>query len=135
MTLRLNGELRGCIGVIVSQEPLAETVARCAVLAATEDPRFEPLSPDELDSVRFELSILSPAHEVSGVAEIRAGIDGVIVSRGRSRALLLPQTATENDWSAEELVSAACRKAGLPADSWRQGNVSLEAFTAEIFGE
>lgn len=135
VTLRRGGELRGCIGMIEPPGSLAETVARCAVLAATDDPRFEPLSAGELPSVSFEISVLSPARRVSNEAEIRPGVDGVIVSRGRSRGLLLPQTATENDWNAEELISAACRKAGLAADSWRQGDVSLEAFTAEIFSE
>jgi AmmeMemoRadiSam system protein A len=135
VTLRKNGALRGCIGVIAPRRSLAETVSRCAVLAAIDDPRFEPLSAEELGSVSLELSVLSLARQVSGAAEIRAGIDGVIVSRGRSRALLLPQTATENDWTAEDLISAACRKAGLAADSWRRGNVSIEAFTAEIFSE
>jgi len=135
VSLHLGPDLRGCIGVIASRSPLHEMVASLAVSAATEDPRFDPVRIEELASLRFEISLLSPPRPIFHAREIVVGRDGVIVGSGVRGALLLPQVAASQGWTAEQLLSAACRKAGLPPSAWSGGAVELQAFTAEVFGE
>ncbi len=134
VTLRIGEELRGCIGMLQPTERLHDAVSRCAQLAATEDPRFPPLTVEELPAARFEISLLSPPRVVAP-DRVVVGRDGVIVSAGTARGLLLPQVATERGWNAEELLSAACEKAGLRPSAWREPGAQVEAFTAEVFGE
>jgi AmmeMemoRadiSam system protein A len=134
VTLRSRGMLRGCIGRIEADQALAETVAQCAITAALRDPRFEPLRMEELNDLEIEISVvseLSPAR----AEEIQPGIHGIVVTRGASRALLLPQVATERHWSTTEFLQAACRKAHLPSDAWRHPETKLFAFFAEVFSE
>ncbi|MGH7537751.1 MAG: AmmeMemoRadiSam system protein A [Gemmatimonadales bacterium] len=137
VTLRRAGELRGCIGHIPADRSLADTVARMAVAAATEDPRFPPVAPEELAELRIEVSVLSEPTRLtsSDPAGIRAGQDGVIVRRGGHQGLLLPQVATEFAWDAEALLAAACQKAGLRPDAWRETDTELYVFQVEAFGE
>lgn len=134
VTLEQGGELRGCIGHILAQQPLHTTVQRAAVNAATEDSRFPPLSLEELEEISIEISVLSPLKRVTDIEEIEMGKHGlVIVAEGKS-GLLLPQVANQEGWSREEFLQAVCRKAGLPEDAWRQG-AGLYTFTAIVFGE
>jgi len=135
VTLRCHAELRGCIGVIEAAASIGENVLRCAILAATEDPRFPSLTREELPDTRFEISRLSVPRPVSGPGDLRVGDHGVIVTKGRHRGLLLPQVAVEQGWSAEEFLGAACRKAGLPRVAWKEAGVVLEVFSAEVFSE
>ncbi len=135
VTLRCHSELRGCIGVIEAAESIGENVLRCAVLAATEDPRFPPLTRQELPDTRFEISLLSAPRPVSGPGDVRVGDHGVIVTKGRHRGLLLQQVAVEQGWRAEEFLDEACRKAGLPRGAWKEAGVLLEVFSAEVFSE
>jgi len=134
VTLHSNGKLRGCIGMVEAGRPLCEIVARCAVGAATEDPRFPPMTLAEMDGLRIEISALSRPVVVESPGEIEAGRHGVIVRQGRRQGLLLPQVATEQGWDRDTLLRQTCRKAGLPADAWMHG-ARLQVFEAEVFSE
>jgi AmmeMemoRadiSam system protein A len=129
------GELRGCIGSIQPIAPLHEAVASSAVNAAFRDPRFPPVSPEELDSLHLEISVMTPIVPVENVEEIEVGRDGLIVSRGPRAGLLLPQVASEYGWDRETFLRQTCHKAGLPSDAWRQPGTTIEKFSAEVFGE
>lgn len=137
VTLRRGSELRGCIGHIMADRPLAEVVARMTVSAALEDPRFAPVAPEDVAQLRIEISVLSEPQPLPerDPAQIRAGADGVLVRRGWRQALLLPQVATEQGWSAEQLLAGVCRKADLEADAWRDPETDLFVFQVEAFGE
>lgn len=137
VTLRHHGALRGCIGRIAADRPLVEVVARMAVSAALEDPRFPPVPPDELDELEVEISVLSEAVPLTSrdPAEIRSGEDGVIVRRGWQQGVLLPQVAVEYGWEGAEFLTAACRKAGLPPEAWRAADCQLFVFQTDAFGE
>jgi len=134
VTLKKRGELRGCIGYIEGIAPLIETVARMARAAALEDPRFPAVTADEVDDLDIEISVMSPLIDVTDVAEIEIGRDGLIISSGGSRGLLLPQVAVEWGWTVEEFLCHTCMKAGLPTDAWR-GDCHIERFEADVFGE
>jgi AmmeMemoRadiSam system protein A len=129
------GELRGCIGSIVAVQPLHESVAANARAAAFRDPRFHPLTPEELDAVHIEISVLGPIEPVTDPQTIEVGRDGLIVSRGGNAGLLLPQVAVEWGWDQETFLAQTCVKAGLPPSAWRAPETRLEKFTAEVFGE
>lgn len=135
VTLHLGGELRGCIGYIEYPGPLRSAVEEVAQRAAFEDPRFSPVTPDELDAVTIEISVMSPLHRITGVADVKVGRDGLVVELGRHRGLLLPQVASEYHWEAGEFLENTARKAGLPADAWRDPKAELYAFEAEVFSE
>ena len=135
VTLRKNGELRGCIGTLAAHGDISRGIAEYALRAALEDPRFPPLSPEELPSCTIEISVLSPPEAIQGPEEIEIGQDGLILeSRGR-RGLLLPQVATEWDFDAERFLAEVSRKAGLPAEAWQDPNAKVWAFRAEVFSE
>jgi AmmeMemoRadiSam system protein A len=130
-----DGDLRGCIGSIQPVAPLCHAVSSNAVNAAFRDPRFYPLTPDELPRVHVEISVMSPIEVVTDVSTIEVGRDGLIISRGGRAGLLLPQVATEYGWDRETFLAQTCAKAGLPADSWRRPDCRIERFSAEVFGE
>ena len=136
VTLKKKGELRGCIGTLECRAPLAAEVARVAVCAAREDPRFEPVRASELDEIDVEVSVLGPLEEIDPFdpAAIVVGVHGLVVERGYRRGLLLPQVATELNWDRETFLAHTCLKAGLPADAWR-GGAKVYRFAAEVFGD
>jgi AmmeMemoRadiSam system protein A len=134
VTLRCHGKLRGCIGRTDASHALAETVVQCAITAALQDPRFNPLRMEELTALEIEISVVSEPRPVR-LEEIELGIHGIVVCSGGSRGLLLPQVALEHNWSATQFLEAACRKAGLEAGMWRDPETKLFAFTAEVFSE
>lgn len=134
VTLRHHQRLRGCVGQPFALDPLSETVARCAVLAATSDERFSPISAEELAELEIEISVLSAPAPVAA-EQVEIGVHGLLVHRGRSRGLLLPQVATEHGWTRERFLAETCEKAGLPPDAWKSPDTILYAFTAEIFSE
>jgi len=113
--------------------PLFKVVQECAVAAATEDPRFPPVSPKELSFLRIEISVLTPLFPILP-DEVEVGRHGLMVEQGRMRGLLLPQVPVEWGWDRETFLDQACVKAGLPPSAWRHG-ATLRAFTAEVFGE
>ena len=133
VTLTKSGQLRGCIGNIVGTKPLITTVAEMARAAALEDPRFPRVTPAELPSLDFEISVLTPIRKVNDISEIKVGRDGIIISRGFNRGLLLPQVATEYGWDLDTFLEHTCIKAGLPRDAWKQKGTIIEAFSAEVF--
>ena len=133
VTLRKAGRLRGCIGHVDTSAPLHQTVQDCAVAAALRDPRFEPVTADELPELRIEISVLSGLADVRP-EEVEVGRDGVLISRGSQSGLLLPQLASHWNWDREKFLEETCLKAGLPADAWCRG-ARIQAFTAQVFGE
>jgi AmmeMemoRadiSam system protein A len=130
-----SGELRGCIGSIEAVAPLAQAVSSSAVSAAFRDPRFYPVTKDELPSLHLEISVMSPIVPVTDISEIEVGRDGLIISKGARAGLLLPQVATEYGWDRETFLRQTCVKAGLPPDSWQSPDCRIEKFSAEVFGE
>lgn len=136
VTLHEAGELRGCIGNMIGQGPLYQTVADMAVEAATGDPRFHSLSPKEIDKIEIEISVLSPLKKVSGQEEVHIPGHGVLVKRGFRSGVYLPQVAAETGWNKEEFLTSLCaHKAGLEPDAWKDPATEIYVFTAEIFGE
>ncbi len=129
-----HGELRGCIGHMVSGSPLCLTVARMALEAALNDPRFRPVTSSELPLLHAEISVLTPFAPVSGPQQIRVGVDGVLLQKGGASAVFLPQVAPEQGWGRDEMLENLCRKAGLGGDCWRSG-AKLSTFQAIVFSE
>ncbi len=127
--------LRGCIGCVEPRaESLAEIVVRMAEAAASQDPRFPPLFPDELPEASIEISVLGPLVPVTRPEDIRIGRDGLVVERDGHRGLLLPQVAVEWGWDVQTFLAETCRKAGLPPTAWREG-ARVYRFEADVFGE
>jgi uncharacterized protein len=134
-------ELRGCIGFPYPTSQLVEAVIDSAINTATQDPRFEPLTFNELGKVVFEVSVLTPPELVDVknpkeyLSKIKVGEDGLIVERGPYKGLLLPQVPVEWGWCEEEFLCQCCRKAGLPLDSWLTKDVKIYKFKAIVFDE
>jgi uncharacterized protein (TIGR00296 family) len=134
-------ELRGCIGYPQPTYPLVAAVIDSAINAATQDPRFYPLSLAELEKVVFEVSVLTPPEVVEAkkpqeyVSKIKVGQDGLIIEKGFSKGLLLPQVPVEWGWCEEEFLCQCCVKAGLPPDSWLTKGTKIYKFNAIIFEE
>jgi AmmeMemoRadiSam system protein A len=128
------GDLRGCVGMLRSEEPLVHTVARMAVSAAVDDGRFEPVTSRELPTLRIEISALGPLEPIRP-DEVEVGRHGLLVNHGGRRGVLLPQVPIEHDWDRETFLDHTCLKAGLPPGTWREKDVELRGFTAEVFGE
>src|SRR5215471_1351173 len=123
VTLKRNGRLRGCIGTLECRQSLAEEVARVAVSAAREDPRFTPLQAAELQGLEVEVSVLGPLEPIDAFDPdaFEIGRHGLVVEQGSRRGLLLPQVATEWGWDRETFLSQTCVKASLSSDAWRKG--------------
>jgi AmmeMemoRadiSam system protein A len=134
VSLHLHGDLRGCVGTLTAEHPLHESVARLAVAAAFDDPRFLPLTDAELAHVLIEISRLSPPMPTSA-GEIVVGHHGVCMVFQERRAVFLPQVAELYSWDRERLLDELCRKAHLPANMWRHPACELFCFEAEVFGE
>ncbi|WP_201211453.1 AmmeMemoRadiSam system protein A [Rhodocyclus purpureus] len=123
VTLTQAGELRGCIGSLQAWRPLADDVRENAVAAAFHDPRFAPLTAAELPQTRVEVSLLGPSEpirfrdEADALAQLRPGIDGVILDCAGRRATFLPQV-WEQLPAAADFLAHLKRKAGLPAGWW-----------------
>jgi AmmeMemoRadiSam system protein B/AmmeMemoRadiSam system protein A len=136
VTLRKKGSLRGCIGLIVSREELASGVREMAVQSATGDPRFPPVTLDELKDITIEISVLTEPKRVASPDDIQIGRDGVIVKRGSRQGVFLPQVADETGWTKEEFLSNLCaHKAFLSPDAWKDPSTELYTFQAEVFSE
>ena len=134
VTIKQQGQLRGCIGCFVAERPLWQTVQEMAVSAATRDPRFYPMKPADLADFRLEISVLSPLQRIAAVEEIRVGTHGIYLIKGAAHGVLLPQVATEYGWDRETFLRHTCLKAGLPENCW-QKECELYIFSAEVFGE
>lgn len=134
-------ELRGCIGFPEPVKPLVSALIEAAVAAAVEDPRFPPVSLEELDSIVIDVSVLTPPQLIDVddktvlPSKIKIGRDGLIVERGFHRGLLLPQVAVEEKWGPEIFLSHTCIKAGLPPDCWLDKKTRVYSFQAVVFEE
>lgn len=135
VTLESHGQLRGCIGYTTASAPLDQTVADCAIKAATEDPRFPPVTADEISSLSVEISYLTPMQRVRQFDEIEVGRDGLMIDAGYHRGLLLPQVASEYGWDRTAFLQHTCLKAGLPPDAYLSPEAVIYRFQAEVFGE
>jgi AmmeMemoRadiSam system protein B/AmmeMemoRadiSam system protein A len=132
VTLTEGGELRGCICYTEPIMPLGQAVIRCAIYAATQDPRFRPVAAAELGSLAYEISVLSPLRKIDDPGLVEVGRHGLVIARGEFRGLLLPQVATENGWNRDEFLAQTCLKAGLPRDAWKKG-AEIHVFEALVF--
>jgi AmmeMemoRadiSam system protein A len=134
VTLRTRGALRGCIGQMAPDRPLRVLVGSMALAAAFDDPRFEKVRAPELKDLEVEISILTPFKEVQGPNAIVIGRDGVLLQKDRRSAVFLPQVATEEHWTRDEMLDNLCVKGGMAAGCWRAG-ARLSTFQADVFKE
>jgi AmmeMemoRadiSam system protein B/AmmeMemoRadiSam system protein A len=133
VTLREKGELRGCIGYVAPMKPLYVTVRDVAAFAAVRDGRFQPVSVAELPRLEYEISVLSPLRRVRDIKEIVVGQHGLVMKRGGSEGLLLPQVPVEQKWNLMQFLEQTCHKAGLPGDSWKDPGTDIFRFSALVF--
>ncbi len=134
VTIKIDEELRGCIGYIIAIKALFDTVCETARAAAFNDPRFKELTREEFDKIIFEISVLSLFEPIKSYDEIELGKHGLLLEEG-GRAVLLPQVATENNFTREQFLTALCHKAGLYGEYWKEIELELSVFTATIFSE
>jgi len=134
VTLHRRGDLRGCIGYPLPYKPLWEAVIDNAIAASSQDPRFPAVTAKELSELDIEISVLTVPQAVASHEQVKVGRDGIIISKGFQRGLLLPQVPLEQGWDLEQYISYGCLKAGLDQDEWKRG-VKVETFQAQVFGE
>ena len=135
VSLHIGEQLRGCIGYVDEARALPEALRDTAIAAASRDPRFEPLTVEELAQVDIEISILSPLRKIASPAEITLGQHGAVIKLGPHHGLLLPQVARHHDWDVETFLAHVCQKAGLPAEAWKDPEAEILVFEAEVFSE
>ena len=138
VTYKNAGRLRGCIGCFESPGPLCATVAEYARTSATQDYRFaaSPITPEELPQIDIEVSVLSPREKIENPLDLELGVHGIYIEKGGRSGCFLPQVATEHNMSKERFLSECCAgKAGLPPEAWRDPDVDVHVFTAEIISE
>lgn len=144
VTLReTNGDLRGCIGSTIHASPLLVSVRDNAICSATKDPRFGPVSEDELPRLTIEISALldgdgptTPFRRLHSIDEIVIGRDGLYLEfDGKGGGVLLPQVASDRNWDVDQFLAALCRKSGLALDAWQDSRAVLHRFSAHVFCE
>jgi len=133
VTLYKKGMLRGCIGSLDAKAPLHRVVEEMAEAAAFRDPRFRPLTEEELPFLEQEISVLTPFERVRDPEEIQVGRHGIIIRKGFQSGLLLPQVATERNWDRTTFLRETCRKAGLPKEAWQDPDTEIYVFSADVF--
>ena len=135
VTIKRRGQLRGCLGTLQNRAGLAAEVIRCAADSASEDPRFPPVSREELPDLSLEISVLGALEAIDAQPDaFTIGVHGLVAEQGFHRGLLLPQVATEWGWDGEQFLRQTCIKAGLRPDAWRHGTRFFR-FRAEVFGD
>jgi AmmeMemoRadiSam system protein B/AmmeMemoRadiSam system protein A len=136
VTIHENGQLRGCIGYIEAIKPLYLTIREMAQAAALNDPRFKPVSPQELQSLDLEISVLTTLKKIEDVSEIQIGKHGVLLKKGYHQGVFLPQVATEQGWDRTTFLNELCYKAGInDPNCWREKDTELYIYSAEVFKE
>lgn len=138
-----NGDLRGCIGSTAHRAALLVSVRDNVIRAANNDPRFDPVAPDELSGLNIEISALgdgdkpdSPFQRLGEIDDLVIGRDGLyMLFEGKGKGLLLPQVATERGWDAQQFLTALCAKSGLPSESWKDPRAVIHRFSAQVFSE
>ena len=133
VSLYKRGMLRGCIGSLQPSAPLLKTIEDMAQAAAFRDPRFRPVTEDELPHLDLEISVLTPLQEIDDPEEVQVGLHGIMIRKGRQSGLLLPQVATERNWDRTTFLEETCRKAGLPKTAWRDEDTKIYVFSADVF--
>ncbi len=134
VTLHEDGDLRGCIGRFDASEPLYKVIQQMAVSSSTEDYRFSPVRPDEVDKLEIEISVLTPMRKINSIDEIELGRHGIYIKKGLNGGTFLPQVATETGWSKEEFLGHCARdKAGIGWDGWK--NADIYVYEALVFSE
>jgi AmmeMemoRadiSam system protein A len=134
VTLKENGELRGCIGRFTSDEPLYRVIQDMAIASSTQDNRFPPVTSKEIDKLQIEISVLSPMKKINSIDEIVLGRDGIYIKKGYFGGTFLPQVASETGWSKEEFLGHCARdKAGLGWDGWKDADIYT--YQASVFSE
>ncbi|MBN2301570.1 MAG: AmmeMemoRadiSam system protein A [Lentisphaerae bacterium] len=134
VTLKINGMLRGCIGSLIPADPMYKSVHENAVLASMRDHRFRPVAPRELPTIEVYISILSPIVPIDSLEKFKIGEHGIILTKGRARAVYLPEVAVEQKWNKDQTLSSLSEKAGLDGDSWRQG-ASFQVFSSVVLSK
>lgn len=135
VTIKIKDQLRGCLGLISSKQPLYQTVADMALSASFKDTRFEPITLMEIDDLSIEISVLSQFDTITDVSDIQVGVHGIMLSSPLSQGLLLPQVPVEQRWDREAFLDHVCLKAGLPEKYWKNSDATIMTFTAEVFGD
>ncbi|MCP4653290.1 MAG: AmmeMemoRadiSam system protein B [Candidatus Omnitrophica bacterium] len=135
VTLNKDGQLRGCIGRIVADIPLYEVISKQAIDAALNDSRFPRVTFEELEDIEIEISVLTPFTKVKDIEEIKVGKHGLMIRKGFSSGLLLPQVPIEWGWEREAFLEHTCQKAGLPPTAYKSSDADLYKFSAIVFGE
>jgi hypothetical protein len=136
VTLMKNGELRGCIGQFISDQPLYRTIQEMAIAAATRDNRFTPVTPPEMLQIDLEISVLTPLKRIFSVSEFHLGRDGIYMKKGGRSGTFLPQVAEQTSWSTEEFLGHCARdKAFIGWDGWKDKDTELYTYQAMIFKE
>jgi AmmeMemoRadiSam system protein A len=126
VTLKAGGDLRGCIGRFTSSAPLYEVVQASALSSAFEDPRFEPVTKQELKKISMEITAIGPLKKINDISEIVLGRHGIYIKKGSSAGTMLPQVATENHWTVEQFLGYTSRdKAGIGWDGWKDADIFI----------
>jgi MEMO1 family protein len=134
VTLKMNGQLRGCIGEIMPRQALYKAVIDQAVNAAVNDHRFSPVQSSDVSSLEFEISALTAPRPVDSYSNIVLGKHGIILQKNGKSAVFLPQVAPEQGWTLEETLTHLSVKAGLSENDWKEGTQFL-VFEAIVFHE
>ena len=141
VTLNSSLGLRGCIGYPLPDKSLFNALEDAAISAATEDSRFLPIEYRELDSISFEVTVLTPPKKIVSskpeeyLSKIKVGRDGLIIKYGCYSGLLLPQVPVEYGWNEKEFLEFTCEKAGLPKNYWKNPGVEIQKFEGIVFKE
>ncbi|MDD5073665.1 MAG: AmmeMemoRadiSam system protein A, partial [Candidatus Shapirobacteria bacterium] len=136
VTLKKNGQLRGCLGGFEAKEPVWQAVANMAIAAAANDPRFSPVTKDELEEITIEISLLSPLKKVTSWEEVELGKHGVYLKQDTLTGTFLPQVAQEGDWTKEDFLGEICaQKMGLNRDCYLDPATEIFIYTVESFAE
>lgn len=126
VTLKIDGNLRGCIGRFISSEPLYKVVQESAVSSAFGDPRFSPLTKEEYPRTEFEITVLGPLKKISSIDQIILGRHGIYIKKDFRSGTMLPQVATENGWTREQFLGYTARdKAGIGWDGWKDAELYI----------
>jgi AmmeMemoRadiSam system protein A len=135
VTVRVRGDLRGCIGFLELQRDLGATIVEAARRSAAEDPRFAPLTREEFPSCEVDITLLGRPEALTDAFDFEIGRHGLILQFAGRRGLLLPQVAVEHGWTREEFLSALCRKTGVPDRCWTQSGAELRRFEGLVIKE
>lgn len=133
VTIHKEGSLRGCIGLVQAKMPLVDALEDMAIAAAFEDPRFDPVTSDELELLEYEISVMTPLALVTDINDIQVGRDGLMIRMEMHSGLLLPQVASEYGWDRVTFLEQTCLKAGLPKNSYKEKRAQIYKFSVEKF--